>query len=185
MTTPSALSWKRSLATCAAAVFALSTALIPTAAVAQSAAAIAPTAPNAADAAEALQLAERGRIQAEREMTQTLFATQEAQCYQTFAVNDCLSRVRHARRDILADLRRQDLVLTSAEAKRKAANQLLRADGKASAASAQTQAAQLANAQAEQQERQRVFDEKALQRRVLPGGAPSGPSGTSPGVGSQ
>ncbi len=176
MTTPSALSWKRGLATCAAAAYALTAALIPTAA------AIAPNAPNSADAADALQLAERGRIQAEREMTQIQFAAKEAQCYQTFAVNDCLSRVRHARRDILADLRRQDLVLNSAEAKRKAADQLLRADGKASAVSAQTQAAQLANAQAEQQERQRVFDEKAAQRRALPGSAPSG---TSPRVGSQ
>ncbi len=130
MTTPSALSWKRSLATCAAAVFALTTALISTAAAAQPAAAIVPSAPYAADAADALQSAERTRIQTEREITQTQFAAREALCYQFFAVNDCLSRVRHARRDILADLRRQELVLNSAEAKRKAADQLLRADSK-------------------------------------------------------
>ncbi len=130
MTTPSALSWKRSLAICAAAVFALTTALIPTAAAAQPATAIVPNAPYAADAGDALQSAERTRIQTEREITQTQFAAKEAQCYQFFAVNDCLSRVRNARRDILADLRRQELVLNSAEAKRKAADQLLRADSK-------------------------------------------------------
>ena len=130
---------------------------------------------------EALQAAERNRIQAQRVLAQTRFSAVEAQCYQVFAVNNCLSQVRNARRDILADLRRQELVLNSADAKRKAADQLLRADSKNSVTSVQTQAAQLANAQAEQQERQRIFDEKAAQRRLPAASAPIG-GASGPGL---
>lgn len=128
---------------------------------------------GAPDSVEAIQAAERNRIRAHRELAQSKYAVEEAQCYQVFAVNQCLGRVRNARRDDLADLRRQELVLNSADAKRKAADQLLRADSKASPSAAQSQAAQLANAQAEQQERQRIFDEKAAQRRVPAASAPA------------
>lgn len=77
--------------------------------------------------AEAL---ERERIRQFRVAEQARFATEEAQCYQRFAVNDCLQDVRRARRDVLADLRRQEMSINEAQRKRRAAEQLLRADEK-------------------------------------------------------
>jgi colicin import membrane protein len=79
--------------------------------------------------AEAL---ERERIRQFRVVEQARFAAEEAQCYQRFAVNDCLQDVRRARRDVLADLRRQELSINDAQRKRRAAEQLLRADEKVS-----------------------------------------------------
>jgi len=76
---------------------------------------------------------ERARIRDTRSAAQASFGAQEAQCYQRFAVNDCLLGVHRARRELLADLRRQDLSLNDAQRKRRAAEQLLRSDDKASA----------------------------------------------------
>lgn len=74
---------------------------------------------------------ERERIRQFRGAEQTRFAAEEAQCYQRFAVNDCLLEVRRARREVLADLRRQEMSINEAQRKRRAAEQLLRADEKA------------------------------------------------------
>lgn len=79
--------------------------------------------------AEAL---ERERIRQFRLAEQARFAVEEAQCYLRFAVNDCLQEVRRARRDVLADLRRQELSINDAQRKRRAAEQLLRADERSS-----------------------------------------------------
>jgi colicin import membrane protein len=51
-------------------------------------------------------------------------------CYQRFAVNDCLLDSRRARREVMADLRRQEVSLNDAQRKRRAAEQLLRSDEK-------------------------------------------------------
>ena len=74
---------------------------------------------------------ERERIRQFRAEEEARFATEEAQCYQRFAVNDCLVQVRRARRDVLADLRRQEMSINDAQRKRRAAEQLLRSDEKA------------------------------------------------------
>lgn len=71
---------------------------------------------------------ERARIRQTRAEQQALFARQEAQCYQLFAVSDCLIGVRRQRREVLADLRRQDLSINDAQRKRLGAAQLLRSD---------------------------------------------------------
>ena len=76
---------------------------------------------------------ERARIRETRIAAQARFGAQEAQCYQHFAVNDCLTGVLRARRELLADLRRQELSLNDAQRKRRASEQLLRSDDKASA----------------------------------------------------
>lgn len=81
-------------------------------------------------APEALQARERTRIQAERVLAQSRFDDAAAECYQRFAVNDCLRDARDTRRDVLADLRRQDLSLNSEEARRKAADRLTRLEKK-------------------------------------------------------
>ena len=107
---------------------------------------------------------ERARIRAERDALDLGFEKQEAGCYQRFAVNDCLVKIRAVKRDALADLRRQELSLNAAEARRRAADQLARIEEKSSAQALQDEADRVAEAQRAQLERQRVFDEKAAER---------------------
>lgn len=63
-----------------------------------------------------------------RLQTSAQFRLREAACYQRFAVNDCLNESRRAEREIMADLRRQEVLINDARRKRRAAGQLLRAD---------------------------------------------------------
>ena len=71
---------------------------------------------------------ERERIRRTRATEQAAFAEQEASCYARFAVNDCLARVRGRKREVLGDLRRQEISLNDAQRKRRGAEQLLRSD---------------------------------------------------------
>ena len=87
--------------------------------------------PSVPDTAASRDAAEHGRIRQEREQALARFQAQDAQCYQRFAVSDCLADVRAERRLLLAELRRQEISLNDAQRKRRAANQLLRADEKA------------------------------------------------------
>lgn len=50
--------------------------------------------------------------------------------YQRFAVNDCLAQSRRSERDVMGDLRRQEILINDAQRKRRAAEQLLRSDQK-------------------------------------------------------
>jgi colicin import membrane protein len=79
------------------------------------------------------EAAERVRIQQERETLLTWVAQAERDCYQRFAVNDCLADVRSTRRAELASLRRQEVALDDARRRQRAAEQLLRSDEKAAA----------------------------------------------------
>ena len=65
-------------------------------------------------------LAERVRIQAERDAGEARFIEQEAACYAKFAVTDCLQEVRSQRRHLNDDLRRQTVVLNDMERRKKA-----------------------------------------------------------------
>jgi colicin import membrane protein len=69
---------------------------------------------------------ERTRISALRQQVYQRHADQEVQCYKRFAVTDCLNEARAQRREALADLRRQDLLLNDEGRKRRAADQLQR-----------------------------------------------------------
>lgn len=81
---------------------------------------------------EELQVeAQRARIQIERKKALSIYEGYEARCYQRFAVNDCLRVARNERRDLLADLRRQELSLNSVGARRKGANTIRRLEEKA------------------------------------------------------
>ena len=71
------------------------------------------------------------RIRQARAGEQVKVAALEAACYQRFAVNDCLIKVRAQRREVLADLRRQEISLNDALRKRRGAEQLLRSDARA------------------------------------------------------
>ena len=83
-----------------------------------------------AGAIEQAERQERQRISQTRTAEQARFTTEEAGCYQLFAVNDCLIGVRRARRDLLADLRRPELSINDAQRRRRGAEQLLRSDEK-------------------------------------------------------
>lgn len=112
-----------------------------------------------------LQLeAQRTRIQGERNKAQSIFEGNEVQCYQRFAVNDCLKDARNLRRDALADLRRQELSLNSAQAKRKGADTIRRLEERSSLGEQQQEAVRLQAAQAQTQERQQAFDNRAAIR---------------------
>ena len=76
----------------------------------------------------AWESAEHARIAAERAQVYARVTQAEVACYQRFAVNDCLARVRGERREVLSDLRRQEVALNDAARKRRASQQLLRID---------------------------------------------------------
>lgn len=59
--------------------------------------------------------AERARIDAERGQAQQRLERERAECYQRFAVNDCLRRAEAAHRQTLGDLRRQEIRLNDAK----------------------------------------------------------------------
>jgi hypothetical protein len=71
---------------------------------------------------------QRERISQARAQHSAQFRAREMACYQRFAVNDCLNESRRAEREIMADLRRQEILINDAQRKRRAAGQLLRAD---------------------------------------------------------
>lgn len=68
--------------------------------------------------------AERLRISTERSKLQAAAALEDTACYKRFLVNSCLEAVKVRRRDALADLRRQEIVLNDEARKTKAAEQL-------------------------------------------------------------
>lgn len=85
------------------------------------------------DAIRNLQMREaeqRAWISDSRASYDTQFKAQEVACYQRFAVNDCLIDSRRTQREVMADLRRQEILINDAQRKRRGAQQLLRADEK-------------------------------------------------------
>jgi len=89
---------------------------------------------------------ERSRIAAERQAADSRYAQAEAACYARFAVNDCVNAAKAARRETLADLRRQEVSLNDDERLRKGAAQRQRLDERASAENQQRAAQQRAQA---------------------------------------
>ena len=85
---------------------------------------------NVEDAFVLQDRAERERIAQTRASHEAMSAQQEAQCYARFAVNSCLIKIRAHRREVLSDLRRQEITLNDMRRKRRGADQLLRSDAK-------------------------------------------------------
>jgi len=95
---------------------------------------------------EQTDAAERGRIAAERALAQQRFFSEEADCYQRFAVNDCLRAVRKRRRVVLEELRRQELILNDQRraalaARRQQETDMRQAERESAAAQAQREQA--------------------------------------------
>jgi colicin import membrane protein len=70
--------------------------------------------------------AERERIGRERAASEVVYAASERACYSRFAVFDCLSDARRAKRLTTDELRRQELVLNDMERQAKAVDALKR-----------------------------------------------------------
>jgi hypothetical protein len=107
---------------------------------------------------------ERARIAAYRKTIEEAFATEQAQCYKKFAVNDCLQESRVRRRDALADLRRQEVSLNDAQRKKKGAEQVRKVEEKVSAESTQRTQEQRQKAEDSQARRQLEAEDNAARR---------------------
>lgn len=110
---------------------------------------------------------ERERIAAERDQALQRYGGEEADCYQRFAVNDCLRDVRRQRRVALEELRRQEIILNDAQRAAVAAEQQRRIEQRQAErespasqaereAAAKEQAARVQDAQRRQAERAAV-----------------------------
>ena len=84
--------------------------------------------------------AERTRIAAERARLETGFLTEDAACYNRFFVNSCLDDVNVRRRESLATLRTQEILLNEQERKLKGVEQIRRIEEKSSAENQQREA---------------------------------------------
>lgn len=120
---------------------------------------------------------ERARIEAERRQALERYGQEEADCYQRFSVNDCLSDMRKRRRVALEELRRQEIILGDERRAALAAEKIHRAEAQAAErASAQAQEQREAAQKADQERRQRARQKQATQIAPAPGGAASAPA---------
>ena len=111
------------------------------------------TAAQTAAAVPASSDAERTRIADERTRLEVGFLTEDAACYQRFFVNSCLDEVNARRREALATLRAQDIVLNEQERKLRGAEQIRRIEEKASAENRQLEVDRRARAESSDQSR--------------------------------
>ncbi|MGE0331299.1 MAG: hypothetical protein AB7P37_11455 [Ramlibacter sp.] len=130
------------------------------------------TAPGwAQDSAQQQMNRERARIAAERQAADVRYSQAEAACFARFAVNDCVNEARTARREALADLRRQEISLNDDERLRKGAAQRQRLDERSSAEN---------QLRAAQQRARALEDAAARQERGARKAAAAAPVGTLP-----
>ncbi len=108
---------------------------------------------------------QRARILQERKTIETRFAQDEVACYQLFAVSDCLTQRRREKRDQVADLRRQEVLLNLADARARGAEQISRREGRISTEQLVKDADRLAQEQATQQQRLERMDERIAARQ--------------------
>ncbi len=74
--------------------------------------------------------ADRARIETRRQQEVARFAQEEQACTSRFTVNECLQSVRTRKREVLADLRRQEISLNDAKRRRQGALELQRTESK-------------------------------------------------------
>lgn len=97
--------------------------------------------------------AERARINADRARLEAGFLAEDAGCYKKFAVNSCLGEVNIRRREMMADLRRQEILLNDEERRTRGAEQIRKTEEKSSPEKLQEAADQRAKAAADYQSR--------------------------------
>lgn len=98
--------------------------------------------------------AERARVGKERSAAQARQAEEEAVCRKSFAVTDCLDRTRRRWQPVLADLRRQEVVINDADRKQRSAAQQRKIEEKNSPQAQEEAAQRRAQALADHEERQ-------------------------------
>src|SRR5450756_1568952 len=67
---------------------------------------------------------ERAKISAERARLEAVFLAEDGACYKKFFVNSCLGEVNGRRREAMADLRRQEILLNDEERRSKGVEQI-------------------------------------------------------------
>jgi colicin import membrane protein len=107
---------------------------------------------------------QRARIAAERSDAEAAFRAQGKACYGKFAVNDCLNAARARRREVLADLRRQEMSINDAQRKRKAAEHLGAIEERSTPEKRQQDAQRRTTALDKQRERESAAAQKASER---------------------
>lgn len=108
--------------------------------------------------------AERARISAERAALESRSKTEQAACYQKFAVEDCLSEIRQRNRKLTDDLKRQEAAINDIQRKQRGAAQLDRLDEKKATPRTQDQPAQREQATKSQQDREQRAADHAKSR---------------------
>ena len=114
--------------------------------------------------------AERLRISVDRSRLQAAFVLEESVCYKRFLVNDCLKELKVKRRDALADLRRQEIVLNDETRKAKAAVQLQKTEDKLSLEKLQQEADKRAQEVKDFEDRVERDKQKKANREALKAG---------------
>jgi len=114
--------------------------------------------------------AERLRINADRSKLESAFALEDTACYTRFLVNNCLDEVKVRRRDALADLRRQEILLNDEARKAKAADQLQKTEVKSSPEKLQQEADKRAQAVKDFEDRMARDKQKNADREALQAG---------------
>ena len=122
---------------------------------------------------DAADRAAHERISVERKQAQVRLAAEQAACYKTFAVNDCLKAARAQARERLSGLRREELSLNDAERKRRSAERQRDIEERNSAQHQESSAAQRAEAVARQQDKKEALARRAAEKAQPP--APAAP----------
>jgi hypothetical protein len=123
------------------------------------------------------------RIEAERVREGAILDTQDAACYQHFAVNDCLKKVQSRRIALMADLKRQEARLHARERQQQAAEALQRIEQKALEQQQKQEEVQAGDGGARTQDKLREQQDKQAQHaaKAASGTAPvSPPAATGP-----
>ncbi|MDR6535189.1 hypothetical protein [Variovorax soli] len=111
--------------------------------------------------------AERARLAQERKEVEERFATEQAACYQKFAVEGCLQDSRRRRRTATENIQHQEAAMNDIERKRRGAAALDRLEEKKSSPRPQDTAAEQEKSLKSQQEREQRAADHAGDRARL------------------
>ena len=107
----------------------------------------------------------RGDIEILMQQKNEAFDQLERDCYQKFAVNDCVKEVNAKRRLELADLKRQDALLSASERTQRATEQLQRLEQKKREAQERSEEAHAIDAAAAEKQKKQLLHEKSEQHK--------------------
>ena len=109
---------------------------------------------------------QRMAISTERSRLEAGFLSEDAACYKKFAVNSCLGKVNSRRREVMLDLRRQEIFLNDEERRIKGEKQIRKTQEKASPEN-QQQAADKRAKVVEESQRRLEQEKDAQQERTI------------------